>query len=93
MAHAHFLAGRNEQASTWATAAIRQQPKFIPAQCILAACHAVSGQVEEAREACVRAMQLDPTLRISGFKASALYRRPEDTERLAQAFLIAGMPE
>ncbi|WP_249790869.1 adenylate/guanylate cyclase domain-containing protein [Bradyrhizobium sp. SRL28] len=93
MAYAHFLAGRNEEASSWATAAIRQQPKFMPAQCILAACHAMSGQVEEAREAGVRAMQLDPTLRISGIKNSAPYRRAEDIEKLAQAFRIAGVPE
>ena len=93
MAFAHFLAGRNEEASSWATAAIRRQPKFLPAQCILAACHAMSGRVEEAREVCARAIQLDPTLRISGIKDSAPYRRPEDIEKLAQAFRIAGMPE
>jgi TolB-like protein/Tfp pilus assembly protein PilF len=91
LAYAHFLAGRNEDASSWATAAIRLLPSFLPAQFILAACHAVSGRVEEAREVCARAMQLDPTRRITGF--TALYRRREDIEKLAQAFRIAGMPE
>ena len=51
----------------------------------------MSGRVEEAREICAHVMQLDPTLRISGIED--LYRRPEDIERLTQAFRIAGMLE
>ncbi|WP_249727306.1 adenylate/guanylate cyclase domain-containing protein [Bradyrhizobium sp. sBnM-33] len=50
LAYAHFFAGRNEEASTWATTALRQQPDYRPAQFILAACHAMSGRIEEARE-------------------------------------------
>jgi TolB-like protein/class 3 adenylate cyclase len=93
LAYAHFFAGRNEDASSWAAAAIRLQSKFVSAQLILAACHAISGRVQEAREVCARAMQLDPTLRISGFKDWAPVRRLEGMEKLAQAFRIAGMPE
>jgi adenylate cyclase len=91
LAFAYFFAGRNEEASSWATTAVRQQPSFLGAQCIMMACHAMSGRVEEAREVCAHAMQLDPTLRISGIKD--LYRRPEHIEKLTQAFRIAGMPE
>jgi len=91
LAFAYFLAGRNEDASSWATAAVRQQPKFVAGQRILAACQAMSGRMDEAREAWARAMQLDPNLRVSGSKD--LYRRLEDIERLTQAFRIAGMPE
>ena len=91
LAFAYFLAGRNEDALSWATAAVRQQPKFVAGQRILAACQAMSGRIDEAREAWARAIQLDPTLSISGIKD--LYRRPEDIERLTQAFRIAGMPE
>ena len=93
MAFAHFLAGRNEEASSWAATAVRQQPNFLPAQRIMMACHAMSGRVEEARQACMLALQLDPTQRISGIKDRAPFRRAEDIERLAQAFRIAGMPE
>jgi TolB-like protein len=91
LAFAYFLVGRNEEASSWATTAVRQQPRFLGAQRIMVACHVMSGRVEEAREICAHVMQLDPTLRISGIKD--LYRRPEDIERLTQAFRIAGMPE
>jgi hypothetical protein len=38
-------------------------------------------------------MQLNPAQRISGIKNLGPYRRPEEIERLAQAFRIAGMPE
>lgn len=90
LAFAYFFAGRNEDASSWATTALRQQPKFVGAHLIMMACHAMSGQVKEAREVCTRAMQLDPTLRVSGF---TYRRRPEDNEKLAKAYRIAGMPE
>ena len=50
LAYAHFFAGRNDEASTWATSAIGQQPNYLSAQLIMMACHAMSGRVEEARE-------------------------------------------
>ena len=93
MAFAHFLAGRNEEASSWAATAVRRQPNFLAGQRVMMACHAMSGRVEEARQACMLALQLDPTLRISGIKDRAPFRRAEDIERLAQAYRIAGMPE
>ena len=93
LAYAHFFAGRNEEASSWAATAIGQQPNYLSAQFIMMACHAMSGRIEEAREVCARAMQLDPTLRISRIKESTPFRRSEDIERLAQAYRIAGMPE
>ena len=32
LAYAHFFAGRNEEASTWAATAVRQQPNHLGAQ-------------------------------------------------------------
>ena len=93
LAFAHFFAGRNADATSWATTAVRQQRNFLTAQFILAACHAMSGRVEEAQEDCARIMQLNPTLSISKIKDRTPFRRTEDIERLAEAFRIAGMPE
>jgi adenylate cyclase len=93
LAFAHFFAGHNADATSWATTAVRQQRNFFTAQFILAACHAMSGRVEEAQEDCARLMQLNPTLSISKIKDRTPFRRTEDIERLAQAFRIAGMPE
>jgi TolB-like protein/class 3 adenylate cyclase/Tfp pilus assembly protein PilF len=94
LAYAHFFAGRNEEASTWATTALRQQPDYRTAQFILAACHAMSGRIEEAREICARLTQLNPPPpRISRFRDRTPFRRAQDIDRLVQAFRIAGMPE
>jgi TolB-like protein/class 3 adenylate cyclase len=91
IAYAHFMAGRYDDGTSWATSAVLQQPNYAAAQSILAACHAMSGRVEEARVVCARLMRLNPALSISKIKTT--YRRAEDIERLAQAFRIAGMPE
>jgi len=93
LAYAHFFAGRNEEASMWATTALRQQPNYRTAQFILAACHAMSGRIEEAREICARLTQLNQPPRISGVRDRTPFRRAQDIDRLAQAFRIAGMPE
>jgi adenylate cyclase len=91
IAHAHFMSGRYDEGTHWATSVVLEHPNLIMAQFILAACHAMSGRVEEARVVRVRLLQLDPNLRISRIKSS--YRRAEDIERLEQACRIAGIPE
>jgi adenylate cyclase len=93
LAFAHFFAGRHEEASSWAATAVGQQPNYVAAHRIMMACHAMSGQVEKARQECVLVLQLDPTQRIAGIKDRASFRRSEDIEKLARAFRIAGIPE
>lgn len=93
LAYAHFFAGRDNEASMWATFAVRQQPNYLSAQFIRMACYAVSEQIGEAQEICAHIMRLKPTLRISQIRESTPFRRPEDIERLAQAYRIAGIPE
>ena len=81
LAYAHFFAGRNEEASTWATRALRQQPNYRTAQFILAACHAMSGRIEEAREICARPQPAPTNFRLgsgphfAGRKISTDWRR------------------
>jgi tetratricopeptide (TPR) repeat protein len=93
MAFAYFFSGRYEDATSWATVATRQQPNFVSAHRILTTALAMSGRLEEARQACLHALQIDPTQRISGIAERTPFRRPADIERFAQAFRIAGMPE
>jgi adenylate cyclase len=93
MAYAHFFAGRNDEASAWAANVLRQQPNYLAGQRIMMACHASAGRIDEARQACTAAMRIDPTQRISVSNARAPFRRPQDIDKLAQAFRIAGMPE
>jgi tetratricopeptide (TPR) repeat protein len=91
IAYAHFMAGRYDEGTSWATSVVLEQPNFVHAQFILAACHAMSGRVEEARVVRLRLMQLNPALRISRIKFR--YRRAEDIQRLEQACRVAGIPE
>ena len=93
MAYAHFFAGRNDEASALATDVVLLQPNFVPGQRIMMACHAVAGRIDEARQACAAALRIDPTQRISVSNARAPFRRPQDIDKLEQAFRIAGMPE
>jgi adenylate cyclase len=94
MANAHFLAGRYEDGLLWAKIAMQQNPDYVGGHRILMACHAMAGRVEEARQALAVARQIDPTQRISiVLKRLQHFRRPQDIQRYAEAFRIAGMPE
>jgi tetratricopeptide (TPR) repeat protein len=44
IAFAHFMAGRYDDGSSWTKSAVLHQPNYLPAQFILAACHAMSGR-------------------------------------------------
>jgi TolB-like protein/Flp pilus assembly protein TadD len=79
LACAHFLAGRFDEAASWAEAALRLLPNFVPAQFTLAASHAMSGRIQEARAACAHAMELNPTATIANRRS---YRRPEHIEKM-----------
>jgi len=95
IAYAHFMAGRYDDGSSWAKSAVLHRPNYLTAQFILAACHAMSGRVEEARGVCARLMQAKPALRLSTIipKLKARFHTAEAIERLAQACRIAGIPE
>jgi adenylate cyclase len=93
MAYAHFFAGRHNEASRIAAMATRQQPNYLPGLRVMMACHAVTGRVDEARASCAVAMQIDPDQRISGERARGPFQRPQDLQKLRDAYRIAGMPE
>jgi adenylate cyclase len=94
IAHAHFFAGRLDEASSWADKAFWDMPDDIIAVRICAASHALAGRTEQAKKACDRLRQLLPGLRISNFRERlAAYRRPEDLARLEEGLRKAGLPE
>ena len=92
MAFAQFFVGQYDECLAQATSAIQRQPNFPGAQRIRMSSLAMTGRTAEARRACDVALQTDPTLRIASIK-TAPFRRPEDVERLRQAWQIAGVPE
>ena len=65
---AHLLAGRFDEASSWAEKALREEPDYLPAAAVTAASHALAGRLEEAQQAMTRLRQIDPGLRLSKLK-------------------------
>jgi adenylate cyclase len=94
MAHAHFFAGRYEEASSWAAMALRELPDFHDALRISAASNALAGRLKEAREATERLRQLDPDLRISKLgELQGPYRHSGDVALYENALRKSGLPE
>src|SRR5262245_45892658 len=93
-AFAHFLAGRYEEAATWAEKAFWEQPNILATLRIAAASNALAGRQEKAQWAVARALELDPDMRLSNLKDRiGIFRRPEDYAKYADALRRAGLPE
>jgi len=92
-AHAHFMAGRYDEASQWAAMALRDAPDLQPGLRIIAASNALTGRLEEAQRAVAR-RQLNPALRVSSRRdVLGPYRRPEDVARYEEGLRRAGLAE
>jgi TolB-like protein/tetratricopeptide (TPR) repeat protein len=93
-ASAHFFAGRYDEASSWAEKALREQPKDLDVIGMLAMSNALAGQLEKAKYAMARLVQLSPERRLSNINTRiAPYRRPEDRTKIVEAARKAGLPE
>jgi TolB-like protein/class 3 adenylate cyclase len=93
-AHAHFMAGRYDEASQWAAMALRDAPDLQPGLRIIAASKALTGWLEPAQTAVARLRQLNPALRVSSLKdVLGPYRRPDDVARYEEGLRRAGLPE
>jgi TolB-like protein/class 3 adenylate cyclase/Tfp pilus assembly protein PilF len=95
MAHAHFFAGRYDDALAWAKMALREHPVIShPALRVAAASCALAGRDEEAKRLMARLLEIDPVLRTSNLQyVLAPYRQPEYTAKYAEALRKAGLPE
>jgi TolB-like protein len=93
MAAAHFVARRYAEAVSWAKAALREKPDFVPSMCVAAASAAYAEQISEAHEMVARLRELDPTLRISRIKDPALIEFGGNFDRFADGLRKAGLPE
>ncbi|WP_407151624.1 adenylate/guanylate cyclase domain-containing protein [Bradyrhizobium sp. ORS 86] len=90
---AHFVAGRYDESVLWAEKASREDPNFLPAIRIIATSAGNSGQLERARKAAKRMLEIDPTFRVSKLSDHVPMRRPEDLARYAEGLRRAGLPE
>ena len=93
-AHAHFFAGRSDEASSWAGMALRERPYAHTELRIAAASNALAGRGEEAKITVARLRQIDPALCISNLReVLGPYRRPEDLARYEEGLRKAGLPD
>lgn len=90
---AHFTAGRYDEALSWGTRALRDQPEFLAALRLVAASSACIGLMNEARAVMARHLQLDPAMHLSKLRQFNPTRNPADFARFAGALRKAGMPE
>ena len=90
---AHLLAGRFDEASSWAERALREEPDYLPAAAVTAASHALAGRLEVAQQAMARLRQINPRLRLSNLKDWFPIRRPEHFTKWADGLRKAGLPE
>ena len=88
---AHFVAGRYEEASLWASKAHRQKPSFLGIVRLVAVNNALLGRMEEARTALALARELDPGMRISNLKYRIGPFRPDDFAKYEQGLRLAGL--
>ena len=90
----HYPSPRCDEASACAAQALSERQSYVSAWHMAAVSNAMAGRIDEARVACLRLQQFDPTLRISNLaKVLGPYRRPEDRARYAEALRRAGLPE
>jgi tetratricopeptide (TPR) repeat protein len=90
IALAHLLTSRYDQALL---ASEQGLPNTVLDLNILAACSALAGRMDKARAAMARIRERDPALSVSTFRVVTLFRRPEDSARLAEGLRLAGLPE
>jgi TolB-like protein len=88
----HLMAGRTDDAVSWAEkASIHRCDHAFPIS-ILAAVYARAGRSEESRSAMQQLRQLDPALRLSHLGEWLPFRRPQDLENFTDALCEAGLP-
>lgn len=93
MALAHLLAGRFCAAWAWAEKARADMPTFVLAIGVIAASHALAGEVEKAHQAMQLLRQLDPELRIATLPGWLPFHDSADGGRFAEGLRLAGLPE
>jgi TolB-like protein len=93
MAFAHFVAGRDQEASQWAAMALRTKPNWMPALRVAIASNAMKGRAAEAKAALQSYQRGDPDVSIRKICGHYPFRRPKDKQRLVKALRKAGVRE
>jgi len=94
VARAHFVAGRYDEAASWAERSVSEQSNWIGSQRTRAASLALAGRMDEARHAMADLLRVAPRMRLSNVSDwIEPYRRPDDAARFVEGLRLAGLPE
>jgi TolB-like protein/tetratricopeptide (TPR) repeat protein len=93
-AHAHFFAGRYEEACHWAARTRLESPHVLGGVRIAAASNALAGRPDQAQAAVADLLRIDPVRRISNWwDTLGPYRHPDHRAMFLTALRRAGLPE
>jgi TolB-like protein len=93
MAFAHFIAGRDQEASEWAAMAGRVKPNWMPALRVAIAANAMRGRTAEAKDDLRAYKRFDPAVNIRKICEHYPFQREQDKQRLIEALRRAGVRE
>ena len=91
-AFAHLFTGQYEQALHLVEGIAGEFPTFVPAWRVMAVSRALRGETMLAGQAVQKAMELDPSQRVTMLASQLPLRRPEDRECWREGLLRAGFP-
>jgi adenylate cyclase len=94
LAWGHLMAGRYDEAVSWATTALQLHPQMGNTLRVLIAAHGYAGRLDRAHDVLATHMSVEPGARLSTLRASYLRRvSPQAFEKLADGLRKAGFPE
>ena len=93
MSLAYYLEENFVDAIFWSQKALAQNPRYVVAIRLLAACFARLGQRDKAAERMQQLLKADPTLTISKQRSRMMFMDAGVWERLANGLRLAGLPE
>ena len=93
MGNACYMLGRYDDAVTPLRESARRMPDLRITQLWLAATYAQLDRLGEARAAADEVRRIEPDFTIERWKLTAVYKRPEDSERLFDGIRKAGLPD
>jgi hypothetical protein len=91
MAFAHFIAGRDQEASDWAARAAMVKPNWMPALRVAIAANAMLGRIADARDGLKAYERIDPDVNIRKICGHYPFQREKDKQRLIEALRRAGV--
>lgn len=92
IAFAEFFDGQHVEAGLLAERMLNEFPTFAPATRIMAVSYALAGNLALAEKAAKKALELDPSQRVSVLRSQMPLRRDEDRNLWEQGLLRAGFP-